>query len=114
VLARACARGVHAQLPVLTDGEHELDRAAGAWQAEWNALSEALALAGGSAASIRNCLDGLGVDADRMRANMSDALYAERDALAERGVLGHGADDTYLGSASVFIDRALARYRETQ
>ena len=114
VLARACARGVHAQVPVLTDGEHELERAAGAWHAEWNALSEALALAGGATAAIRDCLDGLEVDAGRMRANMSDVLFAERDAFVERGVLQEGADASYLGSANVFVDRALARYRETQ
>lgn len=114
VLARACARGVHAQVPVLTDGEHELERAAGAWHAEWNALSESLALAGGAAAAIRDCLDGLEVDVGRMRANMSDGLLAERDAFVERGVIQEGADASYLGSAKVFVDRALARYRETQ
>ena len=114
VLARACARGVQAQIPLLTDGEHELERAAGAWQAEWNALSEALALAGGAAAAIRGCLDGLQVHADRMRANMGEGLLAERNALVERGVIGAGSADGYLGSAGVFVDRALARYRETQ
>lgn len=113
VIARACARGVHAQVPVLTDGEHELERAAGAWHAEWNALSEALALAGGSAAAIRDCLDGLEVHVDRMRSNLSDGLYAERDALVERGILEAGADSDYLGSAGAFVDRALERYRET-
>ena len=114
VLARACARGVQVQVPVLTDGEHELERAAGAWHAEWNALSEALALAGGAAAAIRDCLDGLDVHVDRMRANMTGELFAERDALVERGVLEVGFDTAYLGSVDVFIDRALTRYRETQ
>ena len=76
--------------------------------------SEALALAGGSAAGIRACLDGLVLHPDRMRANMSDGLFAERDAFVERGVLEAGADADYLGSADVFVDRALARYRETQ
>ena len=114
VLARACARGVQAQVPVLTDGEHELERAAGAWHAEWNALSEALAFAGGAAAAIRDCLDGLDVDVDRMRANMTGELFAERDALVERGVLEAGVDTAYLGSVDVFIDRALTRYQETQ
>ena len=114
VVARACARGVQAQVPVLTDGEHELERAAGAWHAEWNALSEALAFAGGAAAAIRDCLDGLDVHVDRMRANMTGELFAERDALVERGVLEAGVDTAYLGSVDVFIDRALTRYRETQ
>ena len=114
VLARACARGVQAQVPVLTDGEHELERAAGAWHAEWNALSEALAFAGGAAAAIRDCLDGLDVNVGRMRANMTGELFAERDALVERGVLEAGVDTAYLGSVDVFIDRALTRYQETQ
>jgi 3-carboxy-cis,cis-muconate cycloisomerase len=113
VVARACARGVHAQVPLLTDGEHEHERAAGAWHAEWNALTEALAFAGGSAAAIRDCLDGLEVHADRMRSNMGDGMYAERDALVERGILEAGADPDYLGSAGAFIERALERYRET-
>ncbi len=35
--------------------EHE--RALGAWQAEWGALSDALAYAGGAAAAIRRVLE---------------------------------------------------------
>ncbi len=115
VLARACARGVHAQVPLLTDGEYEHERAAGAWHAEWNALSEALALAGGAAAAIRDCLDGLEV------ACRPDAREHDRRACSPSGTrsssaacLEAGADADYLGSASVFVDRALARYRETQ
>jgi 3-carboxy-cis,cis-muconate cycloisomerase len=109
-LARACAAGVHAQAGLLTGGAHEHERAAGAWHAEWNALSEALALTGGAVSAIRDCLDGLEVHADRMSANMGDGLLAERDALAERGLAAD--DDAYLGSAEAFIDRALARYEE--
>jgi 3-carboxy-cis,cis-muconate cycloisomerase len=110
VLARACARGVRAQLAVLAAGEHELERAAGAWHAEWGALSEALALTGGATTAIRECLDGLEVHPERMRANLTPELLAERDAFLERGVIDR-ADDDYLGSASAFVDRALARYR---
>jgi 3-carboxy-cis,cis-muconate cycloisomerase len=100
VRARACARGVHAQAALLTaTGDYELQRAAGAWQAEWNALSEALALAGGAATAIRECLESLEVDADRMRENMRDELYAERDALGLAG--------DYLGAAEAFVDAVL-------
>jgi len=100
VRARACARGVHAQAALLTAaGDYELQRAAGAWQAEWNALSEALALAGGAAAAIRECLESLEVDAERMRENMRDELYAERDAFALAG--------DYLGAAEAFVDSVL-------
>jgi 3-carboxy-cis,cis-muconate cycloisomerase len=106
VLTRACARLVHANAAVLTAGEHEHERAAGAWQAEWTALSEALAHAGGAAAAARTALTGLEVRPDRMRANMTADLYSERD--------GVGLDDAeYLGSAEAFVDRALDHWRET-
>jgi 3-carboxy-cis,cis-muconate cycloisomerase len=49
-------------------GEHE--RAGGAWHAEWEALSDALALTGGAAAATREALEGLQVHTDRMRENL--------------------------------------------
>jgi 3-carboxy-cis,cis-muconate cycloisomerase len=110
VLARACTRIVHANVAVLTSGEHELERAAGAWQAEWGALSTALAFTGGAAAAARECLEGLEIRPERMRANMTEALYSERDAYAERGLLER--DREYLGSAEAIVDRALAAYRD--
>jgi 3-carboxy-cis,cis-muconate cycloisomerase len=100
VRARACARGVHAQASLLTaTGDYELQRAAGAWQAEWNALSEALALAGGAVSAARECVASLEVDPDRMLANMRDELYAERDAFDVEG--------DYLGAAEAFVDTVL-------
>jgi 3-carboxy-cis,cis-muconate cycloisomerase len=103
--ARACARLVHANASVLAATEHEHERGAGAWHAEWTALSEALTHAGGAAAAIRECLEGLEVDPARMRENMQADLYSERDRL--------GIDDpTYLGSTGAFVDAALARYRK--
>ncbi len=105
VLARACARLVHANAGVLAEGEHEHERAAGAWQSEWTALTEALAHAAGAAAAIRRSLEGLEVFPDRMRENMRPELYSERDRL--------GLDDPdYLGATSAWVDAALARWRE--
>jgi 3-carboxy-cis,cis-muconate cycloisomerase len=105
VLARACARLVHANATVLTDGEYEHERAAGAWQAEWTALSEALAHAGGAAAAARTALTGLEAHPDRMRANMTADVYSERDRI--------GVEDAeYLGSAEAFVDRALDHWRD--
>lgn len=49
-------------------GEHE--RAAGAWHSEWEALSDALALTGGTAAAVREVTEGLQVHPDRMRENL--------------------------------------------
>ncbi len=136
-------------------GEHE--RAAGAWHAEWESLSDALALTGGAATATREALEGLQVHTDRMRENLGATgglLLSERvtTILAERlgrleahelveaashRTLASGRslreelltepvlrealspeeidaalDPThYLGSAEVFIDRALALYR---
>jgi 3-carboxy-cis,cis-muconate cycloisomerase len=108
VVARACALRAGAAAGVLVaalDQEHE--RAAGAWQAEWSALSDALALTGGAAASMRAALEGLELDEERMRANIAAETLSE----AERfGIEPSGPDD-YLGSAAAFVDRALDVYR---
>jgi len=112
VLARACARVVHAQAGLLTGGDYELARAAGAWQAEWGALSEALAFAGGAVVAARECLEGLQVDPERMRANMTEELVAER--VAFEGGDAERDPAAYLGSAVIFVDRALERYGEAR
>lgn len=111
-LAIACARGATAQAAVLSAGlvqEHE--RAAGAWHAEWGALSSALALTGGAAASVAGVLEGLEVDVDRMRRNLEAAdglVVAERVAslLAER--LGRSEAHELVAQASA---RAVAAGR---
>jgi 3-carboxy-cis,cis-muconate cycloisomerase len=94
VLARACSRGARGYLAVLMEGDYEHERAAGAWQAEWDALSGALALTGGAVVAARECLAGLQVDAERMRTNITEDLLSD------------GALD--VGSAETFVDRALA------
>jgi 3-carboxy-cis,cis-muconate cycloisomerase len=72
VAVLACLRGVNAQVGLLLDTlvqEHE--RAAGAWQAEWPAVSEALRLTGGAVARGGEMLAGLEVHPDRMRENLA-------------------------------------------
>jgi 3-carboxy-cis,cis-muconate cycloisomerase len=108
ILADACARHARASAGVLFESvvqDHE--RAAGAWHAEWHALTTALAATGGAAAAIRRALDGLHVDVPRMRSNITDATLSE----ARRLGLDVSAPEDYLGATSVFIDRALALYR---
>jgi 3-carboxy-cis,cis-muconate cycloisomerase len=108
ILADACARHVRANAAVLFESTvQELERAAGAWHAEWHALATALAATGGAAAAIHRSLDGLQVNAERMRANVTD------ETLSEAGRLGVevSAPDDYLGATGVFVDRALALYR---
>jgi 3-carboxy-cis,cis-muconate cycloisomerase len=102
VLARACALRVHALVGTFV-GEHEHERAAGAWHAEWEALSDVLSLTGGAAFQVRRSLDGLHVDVARMRANVRPETVSE----AGRDV----RPDAYLGSTVAFVHRALARFR---
>jgi 3-carboxy-cis,cis-muconate cycloisomerase len=99
---RAAAGLLSAALPQ----EHE--RAAGAWHAEWGALSDVLAGSGGAAAWLRETLAGLEVDVERMRANIAEETLSEAQRL---GIDVSGPED-YLGSADTFVDRALAFYRE--
>jgi 3-carboxy-cis,cis-muconate cycloisomerase len=108
VLAVACAaraRGAASVLLASLVQEHE--RAAGAWHAEWHALSDALASTGGAAASLRRSLDGLEVDTARMRENIGAEALAEAERFG-----GAERPEDYLGSADALIDRALAFHGE--
>ena len=96
VLAVACARQANAQAGVLTAAlvqEHE--RAFGGWHAEWPALVGALGYTSGAVDGAHRALEGLEVHEERMQANLEQS--------------GREPD---LGSAEVFVDRALASYRE--
>jgi 3-carboxy-cis,cis-muconate cycloisomerase len=93
VSARACARqapGLVATLLASMEQEHE--RAAGAWHAEWAPLRALLVASGSAAVWLRTCLEGLQVDAGRMRANLP--ADAELSPAVE--------------SAAALVDRALA------
>jgi 3-carboxy-cis,cis-muconate cycloisomerase len=92
-IAVACSRRVEASAQVLLGGlaqEHE--RAVGGWQAEWGALTDALAFAGGAAAAVARVLHTLEVDAARMRANLElggGAVMSERVTLLLASSLGY-------------------------
>jgi 3-carboxy-cis,cis-muconate cycloisomerase len=90
----ACVRGLQAQVALLAGAQRaEHERAAGAWQAEWPALSEALRLAGGACGRARRVLEELRVDERRMRANLDATgglLLAEHVAMALAPALGRG------------------------
>jgi 3-carboxy-cis,cis-muconate cycloisomerase len=96
IRTRACARRVQAAAASLVAGmaEHEHERAAGAWHAEWAPLSEALACTGGAAAAAREMLDGLEVRPERMRENLPDVDTAP-----------------HVAAAGQLVDRVLERHR---
>jgi 3-carboxy-cis,cis-muconate cycloisomerase len=92
VRCAACARLVRsAATGLLGSMAQEHERATGAWQAEWPALSDALALTGGAAYSLREALDGLDVRPEHMRRNLDltgGLLMAESVAMAMAGRIG--------------------------
>lgn len=159
--ALAAARLAMGAVPVVLSGmaqEHE--RAVGGWQAEWEALPNLFIATASAVERVRQALDGLEVDAERMRENLAmggglllaeslttalarrvgrpaayrlvqaavarareDGTTLREAALAEEQIRAALTEDEidraldpagYLGSADVFIDRALARYREVR
>jgi 3-carboxy-cis,cis-muconate cycloisomerase len=72
--------------------EHE--RAAGAWQAEWEPMLELLRLTGSAAALTRELLAGLQVDPKKLRADLAvtgSLVMSESVATALSGTLGRAA-----------------------
>jgi 3-carboxy-cis,cis-muconate cycloisomerase len=142
-VAAICALGCAQQAPglaatLLGAMAHEHERAAGSWHAEWRPLGELLRSTGSAVAWLRESLEGLEVDPERMRANLEltgGRLMAERVATALGGpdahervaeaarsedfraavaqLLSEEATEElldpagYLGSAGLFVDRAL-------
>ncbi len=116
-LAVACARLANAHAGVLL-GElaHEHERAVGGWHAEWEALSGALAFAGGAAAAAADAVTGLEVDAERMRANLDAGgglVVAERISFALTPRLGRSEahDGGRGGRARAVVPRRAPRRR---
>ena len=135
ICAVACAQQAPGLAATLLGAmAHEHERAAGAWHAEWRPLGELLRSTGAAVAWLRESLEGLDVDVARMRSNLEltgGRLMAERVAAALGGRAADAAlqaDDFpaavaelvgreraaelldpvgYLGSAGVFVDRAL-------
>jgi 3-carboxy-cis,cis-muconate cycloisomerase len=92
----ACARRTPGLAATLLAGvaDAQLQRPAGAWQAEWGTLSDLLTLTGSAAAWGRDLLEHLEVDADRMAATV--------------------VTDGDLGATDALIDRALAARKEEE
>jgi 3-carboxy-cis,cis-muconate cycloisomerase len=87
-----CTRQVPGLLATLVaSAEQELQRAAGAWHAEWQPLTALLRLTGSAASWAAELLSGLVVDTSRMAANLAatkDLPLAEHVTSLLAGVLG--------------------------
>lgn len=93
VTAAADARRARSAAHTLQSAmDHEYERAAGAWHAEWQALGEALAATGGAVAAMSEVLGGLEVYPDRMRENLTATgglILAENVTTVLTEALGH-------------------------
>jgi 3-carboxy-cis,cis-muconate cycloisomerase len=109
VVILGCTRQVPGLLATVTAAaEQEHQRAAGGWHAEWQPMSDLLALTGSAASWAARLLTGLEVDPARMRANLDGAgglPMAERAADLLAPALGRLAAHDLLAAAS---DRAAA------
>ena len=87
-----CTRQVPGLLGILvSNSEHELQRAAGAWHAEWEPLAALLRLTGSASNWAAELLPGLVVDTSRMAANLAATKglpLAEHVSSLLAGVLG--------------------------
>ena len=90
--AFACAAAQAGMLIGLPPGEHE--RAAGSWQAEWTAVSQAFRFTAGAVDRTVQALTGLQVDVAQMRKNIPTAPGGIPD----------------IGASEALVDRALAIY----
>lgn len=118
VSARACAKqapGLVADL--LAAAEQENQRAAGAWHAEWWPLIQLWRVCGSAVHWLRESLRRLRVDEVRMRENLDahGGLVLDDDPAVtthlSRERIQRLLDPVeYLGSASVFVERALTAY----
>lgn len=103
VAAATQAPGLVATMLSAMVQEHE--RAAGAWQAEWDTLPALATLAADAAHAVADALQGLFVDEGRMRANLDAAggvARAEGLVVALAPSLGHA-------EARLLVERACAR-----
>jgi 3-carboxy-cis,cis-muconate cycloisomerase len=116
VTAAANTRRVQALAQTLYQaviGEHE--RAAGAWHAEWEALSGALALTGGAAAAVREVTEGLEVYPEKMRQNLDETggmLMAENVTTVVSDRLGRLEAHEIVGAASRRVADSGKPFRE--
>jgi 3-carboxy-cis,cis-muconate cycloisomerase len=89
----ACAQRIPALVATLLSAmtqEHE--RAAGAWQAEWEPLLELLRLTGSTLAWTVQLLDGLQVDEQRMADNLAAAPVSEADRQGAQALVARALD----------------------
>ena len=105
----AIAKSVRSNVGMMLDGMlADLERATGPWHLEWIALPECFIATGGALHQARFMLDGLVVDADRMRKNLDltgGLIVAEAVMMALAPHTGRGAaHDLVYGACRAALD----------
>ena len=94
-LAIAAAAQAEARLPLLVASlRQEHERGVGMWHAEWGAIAELFLLTAGAVNHVRIALEGLTVDAARMRANLeatNGLIFSEAVTMALATTFGREA-----------------------
>jgi 3-carboxy-cis,cis-muconate cycloisomerase len=112
----ACAqRGPGLVATILGAMAQEHERAAGTWQAEWEPLLELLRLAGSAATTLRQVLEGLDVDAERMRRDLDatgELVMSESVAAALSESIGRPAAQELVAKAASVSARQGRPFRE--
>jgi 3-carboxy-cis,cis-muconate cycloisomerase len=115
----ALAKVVRQQAGLMLDAlaaDHE--RATGPWQLEWVAIPEAFIAAGGALKHARFMLDGLIVDAGRMRRNLDltgGLIVAEAVMMALAQHAGRGAaHDIVYGACRAALDKGTTLLQELE
>lgn len=102
MLALAAARLALGQVPIVLAGmlqEHE--RAAGGWQAEWEALPNLFRYTGGTVAHVAQAISGLTINVQRMQANLNQSgglLMAESLTMVLASRLGRPEAQRLVGA----------------
>ncbi|MEO0317301.1 MAG: hypothetical protein RL404_978 [Pseudomonadota bacterium] len=105
--AAARVPGLVATMLAAMDNEHE--RALGGWQAEWDTLPEIASLCGSALTQMRDVIEGLQVDAQRMRTNVDltrGLVMAEAVSLALAARIGRSPAHEWVEAA---CHRAIAQ-----
>jgi 3-carboxy-cis,cis-muconate cycloisomerase len=102
--AIAAATQAEARVPVLLAALHaDHERGTGTWHMEWSSLPEVFVLTSGAVAQMRTALEGLTVDAERMRENLERTqglIFAEATMMALAPAIGRGAAHNKIEEAS--------------
>lgn len=103
VVLAAATRVPHLAGSLLSGMAQEHERGLGGWHAEWQVLPELVQLSAGALAQMADTIEGLDVDADRMRANLditNGLIMAEAVTMALGAKIGRMAAHQRVEAAS--------------